>query len=790
MHETEKVFEHLNYLFISLDATGLIVGCNKRAASTLTAQPNTIIGQSLVEIFHEDDHAAVKKILSEGDSKTMATNSVNKKHTYRCRKNGNSYFWFEWQLVCNQHNSGFYLIGDDVSEQRRIKSAIKSLETVTGTGYWEIDLDTHYLYWSDNVHRIHETDPANYRPRLEDGLAFYHPDSVPILTEALGVLEKTGKPYSKEFKFISSKGKQLIVNATGFSEKVHGRVVRNFGTFKDLTAQKEDDLVRQRLEQRVVLALKGAKIGVWEYDIPKDDLIWDDRVFEIFGKSQKSFQGHIQDWTSTLHPDDLPTAQAAFSDAMLNHQYFDHKFRVLTEIGEMRHVHGMASFIYDENNTPVKATGINIDLTESETIKNNLRASTHKAVKNAQLAQRMAEKAKAADQQKSVFLANMSHEIRTPISGILGLIDLLLSQPSKANYNHAKRQQHLMLMKNSSEHLLSIISDILDFSKIEAGKITIHQEPFNFLNVTDSLMTEFTRQAKVKNIVFDYQHKGFKDKKLIGDPLRLKQILYNLLGNALKFTSQGQISVRMRLNAKTTGDAQMVCSIRDTGIGIAADKIGLLFNPFEQVDSSSIRTSSGTGLGLAISKTLINLMGGTIELSSELDIGSVFTFKIPFQTSDNENEIVKPTKKISQKSSELPLKNYSALVAEDNEINRVVIESLLTQLGISCTLAQNGKEALDFLKNQINKHDARAFDFILMDCQMPVLDGFETTRIIRNDKDFAAVKDITIIALTANAMVGDKEKCLAYGMNEYLSKPISVNDLLEKLLTTLGLNPN
>lgn len=772
-------FEDLSYVFVKCDASFVIKHCNSYCLTTSVGPNKNMIGQSLMDFFHAEDQADVKKQL-ERPQRTSKQRSV-----HRWRKADASYFWCEWQIIFDGDSENFYLMGEDISEQKRVESALKSLETVTDTGYWEIDLDTDYLYWSENIHKIHETDPVNFKPKLEDGLKFYHPSSVPTLIDALKILERTGKGYSKDLNFITSKGKDLIVNATGFSEIRHGRVVRNFGTFKDLTKQKQDEIILQRLEQRVVLALKAAKIGVWEFDLIADELIWDDRVFEIYGISRRSFSGKLQDWIGSLHPEDLKAAQQSFQNSVEERTHFDHKFRVVAENGEVRYVHGLAAFIYDENKNPIKATGVNIDLTESETIKNNLQATTKRAQANAKLAEEMAEKAKAADLQKSTFLANMSHEIRTPISGILGLIDLLLSEDKSNKLGLEKRQGYLNLMKNSSEHSLSIISDILDFSKIEAGKITINRESFDFINLTDHLISDFERRATEKNLTFEYQPSDLSDCTIISDPLRLKQILYNLLGNAVKFTPSGAIKLSIRLHQKSNDQAHIVCSVGDTGIGISDDKLGMLFQPFEQVDSSSARTSQGTGLGLSITHKLVELMNGSITVESVFGEGSTFTFDIPVGISQQSNINESYNDDINSERGNL-LDNCKALVAEDNEINQVVIQSLLSQLGISCTLVENGEQALDSLV----KHDPGYFNIILMDCQMPILDGFETTEVIRSDARFEKSKDIPIIALTANAMVGDREKCLRAGMNEYLSKPVSKAVLESKIAELLGIPTN
>jgi signal transduction histidine kinase len=235
------------------------------------------------------------------------------------------------------------------------------------------------------------------------------------------------------------------------------------------------------------------------------------------------------------------------------------------------------------------------------------------------LAEKMAEKAKAADLQKSAFLANISHEIRTPISGVIGLVDMLLDDAEVNQISEDKRQYYLGLIKSSSRHLLSIITDILDFSKIEAGKISITNQPFDLLQLVEELINDFKHRAAEKSLKLDYLSAGMEVGLFVGDPHRLKQILYNLLGNAIKFTQTGTISVRVRLNKKTQEQANLVCSVIDTGIGIEQDKLCVLFEPFEQVDSSAKRRAQGTGLGLPISRKLVELMGGVSTSIANLD---------------------------------------------------------------------------------------------------------------------------------------------------------------------------
>jgi signal transduction histidine kinase/CheY-like chemotaxis protein len=774
MSSVSRFFESVNSVFVKLDEHLFIEHCNEYTLTKTVCTFDTLAGRDVTLIFHEDDRDNIVQILTH-PQEHAGVDFVHRWGTKESR-----FIWLKWQVIQSSDNAELYILGEDVSEQKRISAALKSIEKVTDTGYWEIDLDTGYLYWSDYVHRIHETDASTFKPKLEDGINFYHPDSIPELLSAVDELSKSGRPYNLDLGFISAKGKHLIVNAQGFSEKANGRVVRSFGTFKDLSKQKQDELERQSLEQRIVLALKAANIGVWEYDMPNDRLNWDGRMFEIYGRSEQAFRGTLDDWISTLHKDDLDTALSAFQQSLDSHTDFNHTFRVVTESGQIKHLHGMAAFIYNDKNVPIKATGINIDLSESVRINDELRKSTEKAKKSAKLAEKLADKAKAADNQKSAFLANMSHELRTPISGVIGLIDLIILDQQDGGLTEKERIDYLKLVKSSSHHLLNILSDILDFSKIEAGKIAINSDNFNLNRVLQDLIQEYKHQASEKGLSLDFHGDNMDGYNLLGDPHRLKQVLYNLLSNALKYTSSGSIQINTQLNKVRPDQVEFICSITDSGIGIEEDKKKLLFLPFEQLDTNANRRVQGTGLGLSITHRLIKLMQGEINVESTLGMGSTFTVKVPLGVAKTAPSRRKQRDANDSGTENSHLENFHVLVAEDNEINQVVVQSLLAQLNITCSLVEDGKQALEMLLET----PSDTFQLVLMDCQMPNMDGFEATRRIRNDAGLVSVSNIPIIALTANAMAGDKNKCLQAGMDNYLAKPITKEKLKETILHT------
>ncbi|HEX6957542.1 MAG TPA: PAS-domain containing protein [Ferrovibrio sp.] len=388
-----------------------------------------------------------------------------------------------------------------------------------------------------------------------------------------------------------------------------------------------------------------------------------------------------------------------------------------------------------------------------------------------ELADRFAEeteRAQAASRAKSEFLAMMSHEIRTPMNGVLGAIGLLL------NTKLSVPQSRLVTTaRESAEHLLTLINDILDLSKLEAGRIDLETIDFDLTQLVESSVSMMTPRAVIKNLRLSSRQEPPLPRFLRGDPGRLRQILFNLVSNAIKFTNEGEVEITVASAAEPDGRHRIRFSVRDTGIGIAADKMERLFGRFTQADSSIARRFGGTGLGLAISKQLVELMGGRVGVESTEGEGSTFWFSVTLP----EGEPVKAAVAEAQAAGPATRNSLRILVAEDNQVNQMVIGLMLRQLGHQVDVATNGIEACE----QVQK---APYDLVLMDVQMPEMDGLQATRTIRSLPQGCA--DIPIIALTANAMEGDREKYLAAGMNDYIAKPIALPQLIAAMNRALG----
>ena len=419
---------------------------------------------------------------------------------------------------------------------------------------------------------------------------------------------------------------------------------------------------------------------------------------------------------------------------------------ILTQKEEKRYFEVKDAQIYGKKNKAIGKLVLLHDITEHENIMTELRVSR--------------EKAEEANRAKSNFLANMSHEIRTPMNGVLGMIDLM-----KATKLDEDQKDNLEIMKDSAEALLTILNDILDYSKIEAQKMELENTNFNVKQIVQDIIKIFSFQASEKkiNLLCDIDEE-IPD-MLLGDPLRLRQIINNLISNSVKFTSEGCIKVSIIVTKKNSKEIVLRFIIRDTGIGIPKEKIKNLFNSFEQIDSSRTRKYGGTGLGLAIVKNLVELMKGSITVESEIDKGSRFTIDIPFKiaaSAKNTQEMIEGL--ITDKFKD---KEINILLAEDNKVNQLIMKKMFRKNGWNIKIAKNGQEVLAELENN-------NFDIVFMDIQMPILDGYETTIEIRKKQI-----NIPIIALTANAMEGERQKCLASGMNDFISKPVIYTKVIE-----------
>ncbi len=461
---------------------------------------------------------------------------------------------------------------------------------------------------------------------------------------------------------------------------------------------------------------------------------------------------------SILHPEDVLSLTDPQHIAKEGKEVVSPHFRLRRKDGTYVWIEAHSNPIMNDKGEVVKIQTLNRDITER---------------KLAEIAMREAkEKAEEATKTKSQFLSNMSHEIRTPMNAVIGLTTILLENDPRED-----QTEQLKLLKFSGENLLTIINDILDFSKIEAGKLTLETITFNLYDRLVSMQQLHQRKAKEKGIDLVLNFNEAVPVKVKGDPVRITQVITNLVSNAIKFTSKGYVEVSVAAQLIAPRLHQLFFTIKDTGIGIAQEKLEQIFESFSQASSDTTRKFGGTGLGLAISRNLVTLMKGDISLESTPGYGSTFRFSITLE--EGEKEALEEEEMIPAMQSRTDAR---ILLVEDNSVNQVVAKNFLNKWGLEVDVAQNGLEALRLI-------ESKAYDIVLMDLQMPEMDGFTAAKEIRS-KEESYFKNIPIIALTAEAMVEIKQKAFDFGMNDYISKPFDPEELRNKIIKYLLRTPS
>ncbi len=578
-----------------------------------------------------------------------------------------------------------------------------------------------------------------------------HPDDAPGYIAAFQRACCEQAPFQCEVRMRKANGEwRWLASHAAPRFSPDGEFLGYVGLSPDITERKQAEAARQASEEKFRQLAENVREVFWMLSPATGEMIYVSPAYEqVWGRSCASLYANPLDWAEAIHPSDQERAHQAFARQM-NGEACDSEYRIRTPGGQEKWIRDRAFPIRDQNGQLIRVAGIAEETTERKRYEQEL-------IQARVLAD-------GANQAKSRFLANMSHEIRTPMNGVMGMMQLLMDTDLSA-----EQRRYAEVAVSSARSLLSLIDDILDLSKIEARRVVLEKRNFQ-IRPTVSEVVELARvAAAAKGLRLVSTISPEIPRVVCGDSHRLRQVLNNLCGNAIKFTERGEVRVETTLVEQSGGKATLRFAVSDTGIGIPADRAANLFAPFVQADTSTTRKYGGTGLGLAISRQLVEMMGGSIHLESNQGEGSTFWFTatvgVPPETAEGTGEARRETREGSPGK-----RQERILVVEDNAINREVAEAQLQKLGYQPGVVSGGAEALAEIKKS-------RYDLVLMDCEMPGMDGFEATRRMRLSNHTS----LPIIALTANAMASDRERCLNAGMNDYLSKPVELKALAEAI---------
>lgn len=754
-------------------------------------------GRNVVGVSHYDVFPEIPAHWRELHRRGLAGEILNSPGEPFVRADGKVQ-WVRWELrpwhMPDGTTGGIAMFTEDITARVEAEEAVRASEArfratfeQAAVGIAHVALDGRWLIVNNRLCEILGYSRNELLERTFQELT--HPDDLPPdLEKVASLLEGRASHYQMDKRYIRKDGAIAWATLTvALVRKADGSPDYFVSVVEDISEKRRAEAAQRDSERRLRLATEAAKIGIFDWNIKEQVILWTPELEAIYGYPPTAGGSmHTYDeWFRTLHPEDAADAVAVVQQSLKSADAVEHEWRIVLPGGEIRWVTARFQTYKDEAGNPERMVGVNLDITRHKEMEAQLRHSALALGEfNAQLTRQVAEQtqeirlakemAEAANDAKSSFLANMSHEIRTPMNAILGLSGILRRRTQEPD-----AADKLGKIEAAGKHLLGIINDILDFSKIEAGKLLLTEDKVDVRNLAVHVCSMVADAASAKGIQLRTEL-DFMPAHLLGDSTRLTQALLNLVGNAVKFTHKGSVTVRT-LVERDQDDAVMVrFEVIDSGEGIAPEAMGRLFSPFEQADATTVRRHGGTGLGLAITKRLANLMGGDAGVRSTLGEGSTFWFSARLGKSASPKE--EPGDATATDSIRQLRRNHAGtrlLLAEDDEINRVVAAEFLSDVGLLCDMAEDGEKAVEM----IDHAPPDTYALVLMDMQMPKMDGIAATRAMRH---LSKGRTIPIVAMTANAFTEDHARCLAAGMNDFVSKPVEPEKLYDTLLKWLA----
>eukprot|EP00752_Nemacystus_decipiens_P014066 g12502.t1 len=751
---------------VLMDPTGQIMWVNRAFTVLSGYSSDEVIGKRPPDLFPgpDTDQTTIRRI-EQNLRQGRAFNETLLKY----RKDGSTY-WSEIEVQPIRNDLGqvtnFMAIERDVTErihhqqeleaqQHRLTFALQA----SRSGLWDWRVETGQTYFSDTWYTMLGYDVGELPMNVQSWMDIIEPNDLKRATDAMNAYFRGETDrYTCETRVRNKLGDwQWVLDVGEAVERDEdGKVTRMVGLHVDIHDQKAAQIELEAQRHQLDFALQASRTGLWDWHVKDDAVFFSDTWYTMLGYEPGELPMDFSTWEQLVHPDDLLQTKQALSAYITGQSHrFSREVRMRNKVGQWQWVRTIGQAPErDEDGSIVRIVGLHLDIHDQKIAQQDL-----------ELARDQAEQASTA---KSAFVANMSHEIRTPMNAILGYADLLLD----VSQTEADKRNHAQTIRRNGKHLMSILNDILDLSKIEAGKLSIANTVCSPVELFEEVITLMSPKADHQGIGLSFKADNELPGCFTSDPTRIRQVLINLIGNAIKFTERGEVGLNVRFEHSADDSATLTCEVHDTGIGISPEQMDHLFEPFSQADESNTRRFGGTGLGLSISTNLCEMLGGELTCTSTLGEGSVFTATFRVQPID---VCPNPRSEHEQAAGTMPadgLTGKRVLIVEDGPDNQRLFQHYLTKAGATVELAENGKAGKDAALAA--QQAGQPFDVILMDMQMPVLDGYSATRALRD-----AGYDLPIIALTAHASANDRDKCLHAGCTDYLSKPVDRKRLVK-----------
>ena len=651
----------------------------------------------------------------------------------------------------------------DTNERKRSEQALRESEErfqlavrATNDAIWDWNMVTNEVWWNEGIQTLFGYSKDEVGSDLSWWVEGIHPEDAERISSSIHTFIESGEEiWTEEYRYRCADGSYAVVIDRGLMRRDEkGRPVRMLGSMMDITDHKRIEEELKNREMQLAEAQQIAHLGSWEWEIATDEVRWSDEQYRNLGLQPLEINASYEAYLNLAHPEDRELVVNTIERAFHTKESYSIDHRIVHPDGRVRFLQISGKVIVDEAGNPTKMLGTAQDITDRKQIEAELEQARDAALESARL--------------KSEFLANMSHEIRTPMNGVIGMTGILMDTPL-----NDEQRECAETIRSSGEALLTIINDILDFSKIEAGKLNFEMLDFDLRNAVEETMELLAEQAHAKQIELAALIHDDVPVMLSGDPGRLRQVLTNLISNGVKFTERGEVIVHVTRVEETDTCAMLRFSVRDTGIGITKEAQRLLFQPFTQADGSTTRKYGGTGLGLAISKQLVELMNGEIGVESEPGRGSTFWFTARLEKQAGcEQQALTPR---------TDLCGLRVLVVDDNATNRKILLRQAASWKMVAGEASDGQGALEALRDALAA--GQPYDVVILDRQMPGMDGFELAHLIKAD---AALATVPLVMLTSLGQRGDAGTARTTGVAAYLTKPVRHSQLFDCLAIVMA----